>query len=127
MAETNEENTERVQPPSRTHGVALARQRALRMNANNGTDDVSVPSLSNLNIRADNIGQVHLETRNDNLNAYSDEDYDYVTNSGNLNGWTVAEVVDGTPPNARSLVRVFVELILFTSHVRLFYSYYLCK
>ena len=115
MAETNEEHVDRVQPPSRPPGDssfrishhAVSRQRALRMNTNSGNYDVNTRALANLNIQAnprvDNLGHMHLEARNDNLNAYSDEDYEYIVNSGNLNGWSVAEVVDGTPPASRSL------------------------
>lgn len=115
MAETNEENVDRVQNRSHSLGEssfplshrAVTRQRALRMNAHNGNDDVNARAMANLSMRAsasvDNPGNMHLETRSDNLNAYSDEDYEYIVNSGNLDGWSVAEVVDGTPPASRSL------------------------
>jgi hypothetical protein len=102
MAEPNEENVDHVQPPSRHLGEnhslllhqAALRQRALR---NSGNDDVNSRAL------ADYFGRMHLETRNDDLNTFSDEDYEYIVNGGNLNGWSVAEVMDGTPPASRSL------------------------
>jgi len=115
MAETSEEHADRVQPPSRPPGDssfrishhAVSRQRALRMNTNSGNYDVNTRALANLNTQAnprvENLRHMYLETRNDNLNDYSDEDYEYIVNSGNLNGWSVAEVVDGTPPASRSL------------------------
>ena len=115
MADTNEENAEPGQFPSRppTDPLSLLsqqealRQRALRTNANNGNDDVNASAFVNLNIRAnlrpDDLGHMQPETRIDNLNAYSDEDYEYIVNSSNHSGWSVAEVVDGTPPASRSL------------------------
>ena len=111
MAEHND--TDRFHPPSRPRAdnhpnQAAMRQRALRANANNNADPgVNALALANLNIggnpRVENPGSLHLEARNDNVNAYSDEDYDYLVNSGNLNGWSMVEVVDGTPPASRSL------------------------
>ncbi len=114
MAESNEENMDRVDPPSRDHNPlnqAALRQRALRANANNANADpnANALALANINIgvgrnsNVDNPGRMNQETRNDNVNSYSDEDYDYIVNSGNLNGWSVVEVVDGTPPASRSL------------------------
>jgi len=114
MAESNEENMDRVDPPSRLDNPliqAALRQRALRANANiaNADPTVNALALANINFgvgrnsRAENPGRMNLETRNDDVNAYSDEDYDYIVNSGNLNGWSVVEVVDGTPPASRSL------------------------
>jgi len=116
MAESNEENMDRVNPPSRLLGDnpqnhAALRQRALRANANNANADHNANALAMANInvniggnpRIDSPGRMNLETRNDDVNTYSDEDYEYIVNSGNLNGWSVVEVVDGTPPASRSL------------------------
>ena len=116
MAESNEENMDRVNPPSRllgdnpSHQAAL-RQRALRANVNNVNVDPNANALAmaniNINIggnpRIDSPGRMNLETRNNDVNTYSDEDYEYIVNSGNQNGWSVVEVVDGTPPASRSL------------------------
>ena len=44
------------------------------------------------------------ETRIDHLYSSDDDyDYDYFLNSSNHSGWSVAKVVDGTPPASRSL------------------------
>lgn len=113
MAEPNDANLDRLHPPSRPRAEnnpnqAALRQRALRANAGNNADpSVNALALANLSVggnpRAENPGRMHLETRNDNVNAYSDEDYEYLANSGSLNGWSMVEVVDGTPPASRSL------------------------
>ena len=117
MSETNEENADRAQPPFRhisdnsrvPSQQSISRQRLLRMNANsrNGNDNAHGQDRSNSNnqgsLPVENRGHMFIDATNDNQNMYSDEDYDYMENSGNLNGWSVAEVVDGTPPASRSL------------------------
>lgn len=108
-----------------------ARQRALRMNANitrnhsfnsnsnsNSNNSISI-SINNNDVaapagpanrtlhgilRPDALGLVGPELRVGNDIAHDDaDDEDYLLENGNLSGWSVAEVVDGTPPASRSL------------------------